>query len=576
MTKPAPFPVTDEAEQNAVNVLRSLLDPSRVKENIQTRDKYPNVDGTIELVDDNRLPVGKFDTQIKKIPYGTRKFNCPTRLVAYSQESTLPVVLICVDVEGRKAYWKTISMTMPEFRDEQKSFTVCFDPISDGIDARKIYLKRWRELIEDYKSRIAQYPVLKKQVANKLSVDALSQEEKTLFQHFVDRINHLLDGDFVAVKKIMLGDVWKLGVGVYEIDHRVTSYQIYKIPYGMTWPLICTVDENTFELEGSDSVTLSRHWVARSHINDPEGAGESLVYDYVKDVVGNRKLAIQGPLIAKDVLFSFLDGYSHCLGLSDEKDTYSLTELRSGLSEHLPGICERFAREYSGFVEGQIVELELEMLSQVVLNHDIKPIPIEKCRFNFSLHSRSDVFYAVEQSIDYLSSVGMNLVERPFRRLRKSERARNRWIWSGISKQDEIYNVNQTLLSAVREYPDFVKGNRLIFPRSVYIDDQTSIVFVYERKRRRNDSEGWPILHEYIVDNSLGHLPKVITFFDKVIKPKYMTKSMPTIKINRRDYGCRSFTTMVANFLFQETPILHLIYRFLRADLREHYGISAN
>lgn len=576
MIKPAPFPVTDEAEQNAVNVLRSLLDSSRVKENIQTRDKNPNADGTIELVDDNRFSVGKFDTQIKKIPNGATKFNCPTRLVAYSQESTLPIVLICVDVEGRKAYWKNITITMPEFKCGQKTFTVRFDPISDGIDTRKIYLKRWRELIEDYKSRIAQYPVLKKLIAEKLSVESLSQEEKTLFQHFIDRINDLLDGDFIAVKKIMLGDVWKLGVGIYEIDHRVSSYQLYKIPFGMTWPLICTVDENAFELEEYESITLSRHWVVRSHINDPEGAGKSVVYDYVKDVVANRKFAIQGPMIAKDILFSFVDRYSHCLGLSQQKDTYSLTELRSGLSEYLPGICEHFAREYSGCIDDEIVELELEMLSQIALNHDIKPIPIEKCRFNFRLHSRSDVFYAVEESLDYLSALGMNLVERPFRRLRKSERAANRWIWSGISKQDEIYNVNQTLVSAVRDYPEFVKVNRLIFPKSVYIDDQTSIVFVYERNRRRNDSAGWPILHEYIVDNSFGRLPKVITLFDKVVKPKHTSKSMPTIKINRRDYDCRSITTMVAYFLFQETPILHLIYQFLREDLREHYGISVN
>ena len=97
MAQPAPFPRTDAAEEAAVITFRSLINPERVKAEIRTRDKYPNIDGTIELVDAELRPFGKFDVQIKKIGEGYTSYSCPASLVGYSEVSTLPLVLVCVD-----------------------------------------------------------------------------------------------------------------------------------------------------------------------------------------------------------------------------------------------------------------------------------------------------------------------------------------------------------------------------------------------------------------------------------------------------------------------------------------------
>ena len=48
--KPKPYPPTDSSEQDAKTVLESLVYSRFVKLDIRTRDKYPNVDGTVELV----------------------------------------------------------------------------------------------------------------------------------------------------------------------------------------------------------------------------------------------------------------------------------------------------------------------------------------------------------------------------------------------------------------------------------------------------------------------------------------------------------------------------------------------
>ncbi len=126
MVKPAPYPNTDAAEVDAVNTFNSLINTKFVKSDIRTRDKVPNVDGTIELVDESRVPYGKIEVQIRKVPTGATSYSCPSTLVAYSTVSTLPFILICVDPEGKKAFWRKISATMPEYREGQKSF---FNPV---------------------------------------------------------------------------------------------------------------------------------------------------------------------------------------------------------------------------------------------------------------------------------------------------------------------------------------------------------------------------------------------------------------------------------------------------------------
>jgi hypothetical protein len=106
MAKPTAYSRTDAPEQEAVTTFLSLIDAKCVKADIRVRDKVPNVDGTLELVDPSGVPIGKLDVQVRKIPDGTTKYSCPAELVGYSEVSTLPVLLVCVDTLHKKAYWK--------------------------------------------------------------------------------------------------------------------------------------------------------------------------------------------------------------------------------------------------------------------------------------------------------------------------------------------------------------------------------------------------------------------------------------------------------------------------------------
>jgi len=157
VSKPAPYPLTDASEQDSLTTLKSLIDSHYVKDDIRTRDKVPNWDGTIEILDQNLLPLGKLDVQLRSLPPGTKSYSCQASLVGYSKVSTLPLILICVDSELKRAFWRQISPTMPEYKENQKSFTIHFSDDADSIDSRGIYLQKWTALAQDYQDRISEF-----------------------------------------------------------------------------------------------------------------------------------------------------------------------------------------------------------------------------------------------------------------------------------------------------------------------------------------------------------------------------------------------------------------------------------
>ena len=108
MIQPTPHPFTDTSETEAVDILKSLLDHSKVKSDIKERDKHPNIDGYLELVDEFSIPIGKLEVQIKKISdelLNPPRVECKISFLGYCKESQLPVILIGVNIKNKKAYW---------------------------------------------------------------------------------------------------------------------------------------------------------------------------------------------------------------------------------------------------------------------------------------------------------------------------------------------------------------------------------------------------------------------------------------------------------------------------------------
>jgi hypothetical protein len=73
-----PYSSTDKQETLAIDTFRYLVDHEKVKLDLKERDKYPNIDGNVEIVDENRRPIAKLEVQIKKLPDGEQKIQSRT------------------------------------------------------------------------------------------------------------------------------------------------------------------------------------------------------------------------------------------------------------------------------------------------------------------------------------------------------------------------------------------------------------------------------------------------------------------------------------------------------------------
>jgi hypothetical protein len=572
MTKPSPYPNTDAAEEAAVVTFRSLIDPKRVKADIRTRDKYPNVDGTIELVDQENRPFGKFDIQVRKIGDGQKSYSCPTSLVGYSEVSTLPVILACIDVSLGRAYWRHITPTMPEYKKDQNSFTIRFDETSDCVASDGVYLQKWTEIIFEFRKRITDFPKLQKEVADKLTVENLPSKDIRLFQQYVDTINRLLDDDFLAIKKILFPDVWKLGVGIFDAGDQWVSFQIYKIPYEEPAPLVCKLDGNPFHSPVHAPYAISTHGTRRESLADPETSAKSFVLDKVKQVVQERLLPVHGNLTSIDILFSFVDQYYQLLGISPNQDDYDVETLNYSLNQYMLGVCASIALSIaqSGI---HFVPLDLETVASHLRSNKVEPTPPGSIPVSFSISSRHFPISSVFDALRNILAADIKTMKRPFIPRNPKLLPGANWIWSGYNPDDEVQNVTLMLENAIPEYSEFVQRNRLKLPGSRYLDQSTSIIMEYVPTF--TSGEWGPGLHEHHLRRDQAHtLPKFAVSIGSDEKSSIDRSTFPQVTYN--GINCEAITSSdsMADFLFSNTPMLNLLYRMLRHDLSEQYGIS--
>jgi len=108
MAKPAPYPPRTPEEIAAINTLKYLIDSKFVFLDIKELDRIPNIDGYADLLDQDLLPIGKLEVQVRKLPDNcgpNPKYQMELSLFGYAVSSTLnPVLLIGVDVKEKRAY----------------------------------------------------------------------------------------------------------------------------------------------------------------------------------------------------------------------------------------------------------------------------------------------------------------------------------------------------------------------------------------------------------------------------------------------------------------------------------------
>jgi len=355
---PAAYPATATAEIESKNILLSLLNARFIKGEIRTMDKYPNSDGILDITDNEQLPIGKIDIQLKTLSpsnYNSPRFQCERNYFVYCQNSTLPTILIAVDRHNKKAYWRhidkpTLEEVFEKMKGESYSLTLPVENCIDGVNEE--YVSAWTQKAREVFEKVWNHDFLKEQKkqleAKVTDLDSKLQTPIRLpvadlkdIHRFMDAYNYILDIEFGAAKQILYPDYWKIGIGILRYEHGNIQYLLYPVEFRKEQTLVKEVKPGDYEdimrSMYERDVLLLANLNSRNDIRDlPLSYAYSLLESDILGVAGKYSFPIQDNFIAHEYLISFIDRYHAYLDMEVDLDSYALKELKYKLYSVLP------------------------------------------------------------------------------------------------------------------------------------------------------------------------------------------------------------------------------------------------
>ncbi len=348
-TAPSPYSNTDTAETRAVTTFSQLVDPSKVKLDVNLRDKYPNTDGYMELVNDSGVPIGKLEVQIKKLPASFNpdepKIRIKKSLLAYSNTGTAnPVLHVGVDIFNNTAYWVYVHDNLTNSGGEQLidfSYESTLIPLNlDNEDNGIIkidevdYYKSWKLISQKHIRSTNDHDKLKEKF-NELEMHSEPtlgeySDEFVYIHVFLDELNEKL-GYFDIIKdRFFFTDTWKLGLAYKILPDDGLGYTLYPIPYNKNDVQIKKISLGDDILDGLREFrsTITGHFGNNPIKNNPKDYAREVIESNFNKIVKDRLIRPCNEFIAKEILFAVLD---NSYGLNE--DIYEIEDIKTIVSQ---------------------------------------------------------------------------------------------------------------------------------------------------------------------------------------------------------------------------------------------------
>ena len=301
--KPKPtYSENDAREQQSVNFINGLLKGTRAYPNIKYGEKGANIDGEIQLLDEEDRINGKLTVQVKTVSTcneGKNEFPCPTSLFGYADRTIDVVLLMAVDHAQKVVLWKYISRPLINenlHKANQETITLHFDN-TEKLTAENITetIDRWNALFLQQRNLIIEAMEVKdeneklRQLLVNVEAPAFTipQSEVVKVQRFSDTYNGLLDKEFNYVKKICYPNVWKQGIAIGEYQDTELLYSLYSIRYGENSLLVKQLPKETI---GKTNFNIASHSYVDNKIKqDIPGLVKERISDDVKKLFNATK-----------------------------------------------------------------------------------------------------------------------------------------------------------------------------------------------------------------------------------------------------------------------------------------------
>lgn len=353
---------SDIREEDSVDFIRDLLKGYGVKPALKKGDKEANIDGFIELLDDENRLNGKITAQVKTVPpslEGQWLFDCPTSLFGYAEHTNEVVFIMAVDHKNKTVLWKYISRELIEEnadKADQDTIRLHFDKNGQMTAANvEDTIKAWRNLVlQQLKlynaapALVKENEALRKALLQAKGIDiTLTQKEILTVQLFIDTYNDLMNKELLYVKKTLYPDVWKFGIAIYCYEPTKLGYLIYSIHNGENHPLIKQVPSDYALLHQMPYEMMSNYNVENPFKTDYH----ILLRERIKHHLDRFVKYYNEPPItvpfATEIVSDYLDKDAEGFIIpKNERDTFS--QMASWLQTNVPHLLKPSTRVFYG------------------------------------------------------------------------------------------------------------------------------------------------------------------------------------------------------------------------------------
>lgn len=602
---PKKYPKTDEKENVSVNILNYLLDIDRVKAEINSRDKIPNHDGHVELLDNDGYTLGKICVQVKGLNdkyLDPPKIQLNTSYFAYASVINLPFLLIGVDCIAKKAYWHHIERNEIKKIGNQGSKVVKFhkENVIDGED--RTYIEEWVKIINQDLKKIEFYDavVKEKEILIKLLTKFKTLEldhNKPIYKYmhlFIDEINKLIEGHFRLIKKIIYNDCWKVGLIYFDLGNNKFGFALYPIDWNKNDVLIKKGEEKiwkTLTQSNLGVVIFDQNDLIKDH---PKSMAEKYVYDQLINLIKSKILYNQcSTILSQEYVISFLNRFRKQMGIK-KTTKYNLMNIINGFYLYLPLWVEEAAKHLlikkgdrfkiikdlyfrKSYLDPSLLDFLIPYQDKKDIHLRIKERILKKdIEFGeYTLGNRYLSFNEFHKSIQFLKSNNIESIERIYKKsgYKGSEHSHN--IYEEYNNEEIEANLKFFFNNVFEVIKELANTNfpSLSFEQFIFRDGN-KILIMYEiientfsRSECPLDIEMIYLKNETQSDKLIEIIPQNNEFLASVKGKergyKFSWESVNYIFLSRR--------STVFSLLFEETPLLEYSYQMIKEFIDNYF-----
>ena len=532
---------SDFTDKESISLIENILaHHKRVMPKLYSNDKWPNIDGHVEVQGANKALIGRLYAQAKTLPQNHNlKFACPVSF--FSNCEIDPCLLFGVDNSNEKVYWLYFDAHVVkgiDFRDNSSTKTIEFNQ-SQYFDKKNIsYVDAWEKIILNNQKKFKDYNDLKNsyELILKSSNRVIGRTDKSFskIHQFLDELNYGLDHQYQIVKNVFYPNSWKLGVAYYDYSDKKIAYTPFPIPLNQNDVQIKEVDDNLKNKLRGQGLGFIGHFVENPIESRPEEYAKEFLGSKIETIMGKQLLGHQGDeILAQETVFSFIENYHRQIGIP-LKNSYSTAEVKKSR-----WLMER-KNTHILSIDGKQINLRVfwEFFDYLATNH----LPIKR----------------VYKAKDFSRIPGGG------------------WIWNVFSKTDTQHNLDIVFAHLLETYNILLNNNFPLCRDEFSLFGSGNLILVnYRLKDNYTDHASGPTYEMFYLKEIGGDSqPAVDVIGEPEAKElrKFVSSKGPDKFIYRnKGYKLFSSTHSVLDFIYQDTPLLKLVYELLSRRIERYF-----